>query len=74
MAEGHIEFTRSVCVSVCMCFRLFVCVFQNRVWPIASSYMVGFENNLAQIIIITSQCVVNKNHVTKSKVKVTVLI
>ena len=62
MAEGHIEFTLSVCV----------CVFQNRVRAITQSYMMGFENNLAQIIIMTRHYVVNKNHVVRSKVKVTV--
>ena len=39
MAEGHIEFTLSVCEFVCV----FICVFQNHVWPITSSCMVGFE-------------------------------
>ena len=38
MAKGHIAFT----LSVCMCFCFFV--FQNRVWPITLSCMVGFEN------------------------------
>ena len=36
------------------------------------SCMVGFENNVVQIIIITKQCVMNKNHVVRSKVYVTV--
>ena len=35
------------------------------------SCMVGFENNLVQIIIMTEQCVMNKNHVVRSKVYVT---
>ena len=39
---------------------------------ITLSYMVGFENNLAQIIIMSSRYVMNKNHVTRSKVKVRV--
>ena len=43
-----------------------ICVIQNRVWPITSSHMVGFEKNLAQMIIM------NKNHIPRSKVKVTV--
>ena len=57
MAEGHIEFTLSVCVYVC--YRIMSCV-------------VGFENNLEQVIIVTRRCVANKNHVARSKVKVTV--
>ena len=60
MAEGHIEFTLSMCVSVCVC----VYVFQIHVQSITSLCMVGFKNYLAQVII--------KNHVAKSKVKVTV--
>ena len=64
MAERHIEFTLSVCVCVC--------VVQIRVRPITSSYMVDFENYLAQMIIITRRCVTCKNHVARSKVKVTV--
>ena len=35
------------------------------------SCMVGFENNLVQMIIIT-KCVMNKNHVVRSEVNVTV--
>ena len=31
------------------------------------SCMVGFENNLVQIIIMTKQCVMNKNHVLRSE-------
>ena len=34
--------------------------------------LVGFENYLAEMIIMTRQCVVCKNHVARSKVKVTV--
>ena len=34
--------------------------------------IVRFENNLAQMIIRSRRCVANKNHVTRSKVKVTV--
>ena len=70
MAEGHIEFTLFMSVFVCV----FICMYQNRVRTITSSPMVQFENNLAQIIIMTRQCVVNKNHVTRSKIKVTVCI
>ena len=33
------------------------------------SYIVGFENNLIQMIIMTKQCVMKKNHVVWSKVK-----
>ena len=64
MAEGHIEFTLSVCVCVC--------VFQNRVRAITSPYIMGFKNNLARMIIMTRRCVANKNYVARSKVKVTV--
>ena len=45
MAEGHIEFTLSVCV----CVRLF----QILVRLVTSLCMVGFKNNLAQMIIKT---------------------
>ena len=62
MAEGHIEFTLSVCV----------CVFQNHGRVITEPYFMGFKNNLAQMIIMTRQCVANKNHVARFKVKVTV--
>ena len=48
-----------------------VCVFQIHVQPITSSCMVGFENYLAEMIIMTRQCVLYKNHVARSKVKVT---
>ena len=51
MTEGHIYFTLSVmvCVSACLFvgFCLFVCVFQNRVRPIASFCIIGFKNNLS---------------------------
>ena len=43
-----------------------------RVRLITLSCMVGFENNLAQMINMAKQCVANGNHVTWSKVKVTV--
>ena len=36
-----------------------------RVRPIKMLCIVGFENNLAQIIIMTRQCVVKKNHVAR---------
>ena len=45
MADGHIEFTLSMCV---ISF-----VVQNPVQPIMLSCMVGFENNVAQMIIMT---------------------
>ena len=67
MAEGHREFTLSVCVCVCV-----VCVFLNRVRAITYPYIMGFQNDLVQMIIMTRQCVANKNHVTRSKVKFTV--
>ena len=65
MAEGNIEFILSVYVCVC------VCVFQIRVRPITSLCMVEFEKYLAQMIITIGQCVVYKNHVARSKVKIT---
>ena len=43
-----------------------------RVRTITLSCMVGFENNLLQMIMMTKQCVMNKNHVVRSKVCVTV--
>ena len=49
-----------------------VCAFQIHVGPITSSCMMGFENYLAEIIIMTRRYVMCKNHVTRSKVKVTV--
>ena len=39
---------------------------------ITFSCMVGFKNNLAQMIIMTRQCVTNKNQFARSKVKATV--
>ena len=39
-----------------------------HVRTITLSCMVGFENNLVQIIIMTKQCVMIKNHVVRSKV------
>ena len=59
VAEGHIEFT--------LCVSAFVCVFQNRVRAITKPYMMGFENNLAQMIIMTRQCVACKNHLARLK-------
>ena len=32
-------------------------------------YMIGFENNLAQMIIMTRRYDANKNHVARTKVK-----
>ena len=74
MAEGHIEFTLSVCVCVCLCVCVCVCVrvFQIRVRLITSLCMVGFKINLAQMIIKTRRCVACKNHGARSKAKVTV--
>ena len=40
--------------------------------PIILSCMVGFVNNLVQMIVMTRGCVASENHVTKSKVQVTV--
>ena len=42
------------------------------VQPITLLCIVEFENNLAQMIIMTRQCVTNNNHVSRSKFKVTV--
>ena len=42
-----------------------------RVRSINLSCLVGFKNNLAKTFIMTRQYVANKNHVTRSKVKVT---
>ena len=63
MAEGHIEFTLSVCVCVCV--------------PVSCpghklTVHNGIKNDLTQIIIMTGQCVTSNNHVARSKVKVTV--
>ena len=68
MAEGHIEFTLSARVRARAC----VCVFQNHVRAITELYMIGFKTNLEQMIIMTRLCVANKNHIARSKVKVTV--
>ena len=38
--------------------------------PITWSSMLGFINNVAQMIIMTRGCVADKNHVTSSKFKV----
>ena len=43
-----------------------------HVRTITWSCMVGFENKLVQMIIMTKQSVMNKNHVVTSKVYVTV--
>ena len=55
-------------------FTLNLCVLTSfkpvRVQPIFLG-MVVFENNLAQMIIMIRQCVKNKNHITRLKVKVT---
>ena len=39
-----------------------------NVRTITLSCMVGFENNLIQMIIMTKQYVMNKNHVSRSEV------
>ena len=56
MAERHIEFYLSMCVC-----------FQNLVRLITLSCMVGFENNF-----MTRGCLPCKNHIARSKIKVTV--
>ena len=43
-----------------------------HVRTITWSCMVGFENKLVQMIIMTKQSVMNKNHVIRSKVCVTI--
>ena len=43
-----------------------------QVRPINLLCIVGFENNLAQMIIMIRQYVSNKNHVARSKVKATI--
>ena len=43
-----------------------------NVWPITLYCMVKFENYMAQMIIMTRQCVARKNHVARLKVKDTV--
>ena len=43
-----------------------------HVRTIILSCLVGFENNLIKMIIMAKQCVMNKNHVVRSKVYVTV--
>ena len=43
-----------------------------HVRTITLSCMVRFENNLVQMIIMTKHCVMNKNHVSRSKIYVTV--
>ena len=44
---------------------------QIHVRPITSSSIVGFENYLAEMSIVTRQCVACKNHIPRLKVKVT---
>ena len=64
MVKGHIEFTLSICVFSFVCLRYpESCLAYN---------IILFENNFAQMIIMTRGCVANKNHVAKSKVKVRV--
>ena len=64
MEEWLIEFTLSVCVCLCI---------PDSCPTHKLLCMVGFKNNWAQMIIKTRRCVVCKNHVPSSKVKVTVL-
>ena len=53
MAEGHIEFTLSLCVRACVC----VCVPESC----STHNLVGFKNYMAEMIITTRQCVACKN-------------
>ena len=71
MAEGHIEFTLSMCVCLFVCL-LVVSALQTSVRPISLSCMVGFKNCLVEMIITRRQCGMCKNHVGRSKVKVIV--
>ena len=48
-----------------------VCVFQINVRPITSSCTVGFDNYLEEMTITKRRCVACKNHVARSKDKVT---
>ena len=48
-----------------------VCAFQIHVRPLTSSCMVGCENYLAEMILTTRRCFICKNHIARSKVKVT---
>ena len=59
-------------VKVTFVFKLcaYTSVKPVRVGPITLLCIVGFENNLAQMIIMTRRCVANKNLITRSKVKV----
>ena len=43
-----------------------------RVHPIPLSCIVGFENNVAQMILMAKQYAANKNHNARSKVNVKV--
>ena len=52
MAEGHIEFTLSMCVCVCVC----VC-FPELCPDHNLTIHDGIENDLAQMIIMTRRCV-----------------
>ena len=54
----------------CMQLALKVCAFQIHVGPITSSCIVGFEDYLSEMIIVTRWYVACKNHVPRSKVKV----
>ena len=55
--KGHVNFVHIVT--------------KARVRPIASFYIVGFQNHLAQMIIMTLWCGPCKNHVATLKVMVT---
>ena len=49
-----------------------VCAFQNRVQSFTLSCMAVLKINLTEMIITTRQCVMSQNHVTRSKIEVTV--
>ena len=57
MAEWHVVFTFFVYACV------HVYVFKYRVQPITLSWVVGFQSNWAQIIVLTSRCVACKKRV-----------
>ena len=61
----YITYKNHVARSKIKVTALKICAFQNRVQPLTSSCIVGFENYMAQMITTTRQCVMYKNHVTR---------
>ena len=69
MNKNHVSRLK-ICVTVC---TLTLCIDFSETCsrlPITRSSMLGFINNVAQMIIITRGCVANKIHVSSSKFKV----